>query len=63
VCRIDSRLELFVDDWLIEHRAGVELRLQHPIPQEVSIVFDRPWEGNTSAYVTVFQDENLYRMY
>ena len=24
---------------------------------------DRPWEGNTSAYYTIFQDGDLYRMY
>jgi hypothetical protein len=26
-------------------------------------VCDKPWEGNTSAYFTVFQDEGTYRMY
>lgn len=63
VCNIGSRLELFVDDWLIEKLNGAELKLHNPIPREVSIVFDKPWEGNASAYVTVFKDENIYRMY
>lgn len=63
VCNIGSRLELFVDDWLIEKLDGVELKLHNPTPREVSIVFDKPWEGNASAYVTVFKDENIYRMY
>lgn len=42
---IGSRLELFVDDALIENMTGAALRLHPPIPQEVGIVFDRPWKG------------------
>ncbi len=63
VRNIGSRLELFVDDWLIEKMDGTELWLHHPVPREVVIVFDKPWEGNGSAYVTVFEDEELFRMY
>ncbi len=63
VCEIRSRLELFVDDWLIDKMNGAQQRLHHPIPREVALVFDRPWEGNTSAYATVFQDEDVFRMY
>jgi hypothetical protein len=60
---IGSRRELLVDDWLVESTDGVGLRLHPPTPREVSIVFDKPWEGNVSTYVTVFQDGDLYRMY
>jgi len=60
---VGSRLELFLDDWLIDRMDGAELRLHHPVPREVAIVFDRPWEGNASAYVTVFKDEDIFRMY
>jgi hypothetical protein len=60
---IGSRLELFVDEFLIETMDGTSLRLQSPIPREVAIVFDKPWEGNTSAYVTVLRDADLFRMY
>ncbi len=63
VCKIGSRLELFVDDWLIESMDGVELRLNHPVPREIAIVFDKPWEGNTCGYVTVFEDDEKFRMY
>jgi len=61
--RIGSRLEPFVDDFLIERMDGVELQLQHPILRETVITFDEPWEGDTSAYVTVFKDGDKYRMY
>jgi hypothetical protein len=63
VVNIGSRLELFVDDWLIDEMKGVELRLHHPTPREVVFRFDAPWEGNTCAYVTVFQDGDIFRMY
>ena len=60
---IGSRLELFVDDHLIERFSGAELRLHRPEPQNVVLRFDAPWEGNTCGYVTVFQDGDIYRMY
>ena len=60
---IGSRLELFVDDYLIESTEGVELRLHSPRFAEKAISFDRPWEGVTSGVVTVFKDGDLYRMY
>jgi hypothetical protein len=60
---IGSRLELFVDDWLIERMSGVSLALHPPMPREVAIRFDKPWEGIDSAYVTVVQDGDRYRMY
>lgn len=61
---IGSRLELMVDDYLIEGLSGdAELMLHHPIPQEVAITMDKHWEGNSCAYMTVFRDGDLYRMY
>jgi hypothetical protein len=62
--RIGSRLELLVDDSLIESLNGeAELKLHKPEPQEVVLVTGEPWEGNTCAYYTIFQDGDLYRMY
>src|SRR3954452_15865604 len=43
---VGSRLELFVDDGLIERLSGAERRLHHPVPANVALVCDRPWEGN-----------------
>ena len=42
---------------------GASLVLNSPAPQEVSIVYDEPWEGNISGYETVLYDGGLYRMY
>jgi hypothetical protein len=60
---IGSRLEPLVDDWLIDRMTGAELMLHRPTPKEIAITFDKPWEGNVSAYVTVFPDGEKFRMY
>lgn len=61
---IGSRLELFVDDYVIDDISGdAKLQLHSPQPQEVSLVTDKPWEGNTSAYYTIFRDDDIFRMY
>jgi hypothetical protein len=60
---IGSRRELLVDEALIERMEGVALTMHQPVAREVSIVCDAPWEGNTSAYYTIFQDGDLFRMY
>ncbi len=60
---IGSRLELFVDDYLIGQTKGdVHRQLILPDPKEVVFETGEPWEGNTSGYYTVFQDGDLYRM-
>ena len=63
VLEFGERRELFVDHYLIDKASGCELRLHHPVPREVVLAFDKPWEGNFSHYVTVFRDEEVYRMY
>jgi hypothetical protein len=60
---IGSRRELFVDDYLIAKMDKTELRLHRPATREVAVSFDKPWEGNTCAYVTVFKDDDKFRMY
>ncbi len=60
---IGSRLELFVDRWLIGEMKGARLKLHHPVPREVVLRFDKPWEGLFSGYITVIQDGDVYRLY
>ena len=61
--QIGSRVELFVDDWLIGRMDHVRLALHRPQPAEVVMDFNKGWEGEYSAYVTVFPDGDLFRMY
>ncbi len=63
VLDIGSRLELFVDRFLIERMEGTALALHAPVEAESVIAFDRPWEGKYVGYVTIIQDGDLFRMY
>ncbi len=60
---IGSRLELFVDDFLIDSLSGLSLQLHHPVDRGPVLFFDRPWEGPFSAYCTILKDGNLFRLY
>ena len=61
---IGSRLELMIDDHLIDGMSGgARLQLNMPVRREVALVTDSPWEGNACHYRSVFQDGDRYRMY
>lgn len=61
---IGSRRELFVEDGLIDRLVGkAELRLHHPVPREVAVKHDEPWEGSGTVYHSIFKDGDQYRMY
>ncbi|MFN0195444.1 MAG: hypothetical protein ACKVT0_01760 [Planctomycetaceae bacterium] len=60
---IGSRRELFVDDFLIDSLQNVRLELQHPQAQEVALVCDQPWEGNTCIYFRIIPDAGKFRMW
>ena len=60
---IGSQRELFVDGYLIEKLVRAERRMHHPVPREVSVVHDAPWEGAGSGYHSVIKDGDVYRMY
>jgi hypothetical protein len=62
---IGGRLELFVDDALVEALGGkASLRLHAPAMKEIALVTDCPWEGNMcGVYKTYFRDGDIFRMY
>ena len=61
VREIGSRLEPFIDDWLIDGMKGLSLRLHRPVPKEVAFRFDQPWEGTSSIFIRVMKDGDVYR--
>lgn len=64
VVNIGSRLELFIDNFLIDSLKGsARRRMHHPQPKELVIVHDEPWEGPGSGYHSVFSDDEGYKMY
>jgi hypothetical protein len=60
---IGSRRELFVDQHLIERLDGARLELHRPVRRDIVYRTDAPWEGNGSAYQSVFQDGDRFRIY
>jgi hypothetical protein len=60
---LGDRLELFVDDFLVEWLEGATLKLHEPVQSGVALRFDKPWEGSFCGYVTVFKDGDRFRMY
>ncbi len=53
-----------MDDFMVERLGGkAEFRLHHPVPRELVFVTDKPWEGNTCGYFTIFRDGPIFRMY
>ena len=61
---IGTRLELMVDEHLMGRLSGgAQRRLNSPVPQEIAMRLDAPWEGNACGGFTVFEDDGLYRMY
>lgn len=63
VVNIAGRLEPLVDRHLIAHMDHVTLQMTLPVRREVVLTLDRPWEGPSSAYFTVFRDGERVRMY
>ncbi len=63
VTPLGSRLEVLWDMDRIACLDNARLTLHPPKLREVSIVHDKPWEGNVCCYHTVFKDGSRYRMY
>ncbi|MBU0596475.1 hypothetical protein KJ567_07315 [Candidatus Bipolaricaulota bacterium] len=61
---IGSRLELFVDSFLVDSMTGqAERLLHHPQRREVVLTFDKPWEGPFCGYFAVIPDDERVRIY
>jgi len=63
VTAIGDRRELFVDEFLIQQKTHLELKLHSPVPKEVVLTRDAPWEGTGSDFETIFRDDDIIRMY
>ena len=60
---IGTRLELFVDNYLIDTMQGARLQLQHPERREIVLSLDQPWENDTGFPNSVVQDGESVRLY
>lgn len=59
-----EKRELLWDDYLIDsEQTTAQLVLHKPVPQEVVLVHDDPWEGDCCIYHNIVEDEGIYRLY
>ena len=63
VLDIGSRLELFVDRYLIDRLDGVNLELHAPQSAGMAIKFNHPWEGEFSFGPKIVASGEKYHMY
>lgn len=63
ILSLNSRLELFVDSFLIDHMDGVILKMATPKDEGPVLHFDKPWEGPFCGYSTVIKDGDKYHLY
>ena len=60
---IESKRELFIDDFLIESLENAEIRLSTPRDEGLVHKFDKSWEGPFCGYSTVIKDGGRYLLY
>ena len=60
---IGSRLELFLDDSLIDSRDNLTFELHRPRRAEKVLQPEQPWEGEALGHVSLLIDRDVYRMY
>lgn len=63
VIKLETRRELFVDNYLIDKMDNAHLVLHNPQDEGVAIKFDHPWEGLFAGYCTIIQDGSKYMAY
>ncbi|MHB9110732.1 MAG: glycoside hydrolase family protein [Armatimonadota bacterium] len=60
---IGSRVEMFIDDWLIDRLRGARLRLHAPEKREVVLEMNAVAEDSNACYFNFFEDDGRIRMY
>ena len=63
IINIGSRLELFVDNFMIDESSNIRLVLHEPKDEGTVLYFDNPWEGPFCGYATIIKDGTKYRLY
>jgi hypothetical protein len=63
VIELGDRREIFIDHYLIDKLEGTRIKKHAPEDRGPVLFFERPWESNAPAYITIIKDENLFRAY
>ena len=61
---IGGRVEMMIDDYLVDSMNGLAFRLNKPVEREIAITGDKPWESAGSfVYASVFEWNGLFHLY
>ena len=60
---LGAQRQLLVDDYLFDQIKDLKLTMHSPRNEGPVLYFDRPWEGDFSAYCTIIKDGDLFRLY
>ena len=61
--KVGDDRQLFVDALVIERLKRVRRRMHEPLPREVVLRLDKPWEGKSSWCPVVIQEKGRFRMW
>ena len=59
----NSRMVWLAPEDIAEIEGDAMLRLNRPIPREVVLQLNKPWEGNISTYMSIIREPGMYRLY
>ena len=63
IINIGSRLELFIDYFLIDSLHKTRLKIHEPVDKGIVLKFDQAWEGPFSGYCTVIDNGEKLQLY
>ena len=63
IISIGSRLELFIDYFLIDSLHNTKLKMYEPVDKGIVLKFNKPWEGPFSGYCTVIDNGEKLQLY
>ena len=64
IVSIGTRLEIFLDDYLIDAKNTTASRVLHSAQQrEIALEFDEPWERGGCGCFNIVEAEGIYRLY
>lgn len=59
-----KKKQLFCDDYIVDtEKTTARFVLQKPVKREAVLRFDSPWEGDSTGYFSIVNDDNCYRLY
>ncbi len=60
---LGDKREIFVDNYLLQEKRNIEIKMHSPRYEGPVLTLDHPWEGDFSLYTTILKDGSLYRAY